>query len=317
MLLGLFFAIGACFVWGFIFVIPQFLDDFSAIEVVLGRYLVYGLISAGLALRSGLGFFKRFPVRIWALAFAFALFSNIIYYLGLVAGLRYASPTIAVLIVGMAPILIAFYGNWHAKEIACRDLATPSCLIVLGLVLVNLTEINWGFETESIGLFILGWFGIFVSLIAWCWYAVRNARFLKQHPHISPHDWSTVIGVATLFWAVVVGGVLASVSEDMVYLPKFLIPSFNTLRFLMGALFMGLICSWLGCFLWGLASVYLPISLMGSFLIFETLFGLLFVYLFQNQMPSWLELFGIVLMLGGIIMCVDRFRKNRQASKIS
>lgn len=45
MLLGCFFALLACFVWGAIFVVPEYLSDFTGLEIALGRYLVYGSLS--------------------------------------------------------------------------------------------------------------------------------------------------------------------------------------------------------------------------------------------------------------------------------
>ena len=311
MFIGLLFAVSACFVWGLIFVIPQYLSDFSAVEVVLGRYLSYGVLSALLFFRTGLTRIRRYTARAWVIAFTFALVSNLVYYLGLVMGLRFASPTLAVLIVGMAPIVIALYGNWQAREIAYRDLVIPCLWIGFGLVLINVTEVDWSFKAASLSEYLLGLIGILAALVSWSWYAVNNARFLKRHPNIPASEWSTVIGVATLFWALLIGSIFAIGMKDELNVSKFLNLSPETLRFFTGAAVLGVVCSWLGCFLWSRASVYLPISLMGPLLIFETLFGLLFVFLFARQLPSWIELAGVSSMVGGIILSVYSFRKRR------
>ena len=311
---GLLFAIGACFVWGLIFVIPQYLGDFSGVEVVLGRYLSYGILSAFLFFRKGLVRIRRYTLKTWMTAFVFALFSNLVYYLGLVAGLRFVSPTLAVLVIGMAPIVVAIYGNWRVREIAYRDLAIPCIWIAVGLVLVNATEVDWSFKVTSLLQYMLGLIGILAALLAWCWYAVTNARFLKEHSHIPAGEWSTVIGVATLFWALLIGVIFALGMKSELNISKFLVFSSDTFRYFVGSAILGVICSWLGCFLWSQASIYLPISLMGSLLIFETLFGLLFVFLFQMQLPSWIELTGVSMMVGGILMSVYTFRKRLVSS---
>lgn len=311
MFLGLLFAISACFVWGFIFVIPQFLKDYSSMEVVLGRYFFYGLLSTILFFRSGFSRISRYPLKIWVTAFIFALTSNLVYYIGLVAGLRFVTPTLSVLITGMAPIVIALYGNWHTREIAYRDLAIPCLWICLGLVLVNATEIDWTFQSHSFGHYLLGFSGVLVALLSWSWYAVHNARFLKQNPHISAQEWTTVMGVATLFWVIVIGGFMAIGMKEEVNLPKFFSLSSDTLRYFAGAATLGIICSWLACCLWSQASLYLPVSLMGPLLICETLFSLSFVLLFNKQIPSWIELTGVCSMISGILMSVRAFRKKQ------
>ena len=311
MFLGLLFAIGACFVWGFIFIIPTYLSDFSSVEIVLGRYISYGLLSVALFFRSGLGRLRRYTLKTWAVALIFALFSNLVYYLGLVAGLRFASPTLTVLIVGMAPILIALYGNWQTREIAYRDLAIPSLWIGFGLVLVNVTEVDWSFKATSFSQYICGLMGIVIALISWSWCAVYNARFLKRHTHIVISEWTTVIGVATLFWALVIGLLFALGTTDEINLMRLFTPSSATLRYFVCTAILGLLCSWLGCFLWSQATIHLPVSLMGSLLIFETLFGLLFVFLFQKKIPTWIEMGGFSAMMTGILMCVYAFRKKQ------
>jgi len=311
MLAGLLFAIGACCVWGLIFVVPQFLADFSAVEVVLGRYFTYGILSTLLFFCTGFKNIFRYSPKIWRNAFLFALFSNLIYYLGLVTGLRFASPTLSVLIVGLAPISIALYGNWQTREIAYRDLAIPCLWIGFGLVLVNAIEVDWGFQAHSFGQYLLGLAGILTALISWSWYAVQNARFLKRNPQIPASEWSTAMGVATLFWVVLIGGLFALGMKKEVDLSKFFSLSPEILRYFLGAAILGVICSWLGCFLWSQASVRLPISLMGPLLVFEMLFGLLFVLLFERKLPSWIELAGVASMIGGILTSINTFRKKR------
>ena len=58
------------------------------------------------------------------------------------------------------------------------------------------------------------------------------------------------------------------------------------MSFLIGCATLGLLCSWVGASLWNKASVFLPVSLAGQLMIFETIFGVLFVYMLNQQMPS-------------------------------
>ncbi len=311
MFLGLLFAISACLIWGLVFVIPIYLPDFSAIEVVLGRYFVYGIFS--LVLASRITRLRKYTGRTWMVAFLFALVSNLVYYLGLVAGLRFATPTLTVLIVGMAPIVIAFYGNWKEREIAFRSLVLPCLLIGVGLVLINVIGIDWSFQESSFGKYLLGMLGVGVALLSWSWYAVHNARFLKRHPHIPANEWSTILGVATLVWTLLFALIFCTTSSRFyeIDLAKLFTLSSASLRYWGGVGILGALCSWVGCFLWSRASLYLPVSLMGPLLMFETLFGLLFVFLCERNTLSLLENSGIVAIVAGVLMSVLAFRRQR------
>jgi drug/metabolite transporter (DMT)-like permease len=283
------------------------------VEIVLGRYLSYGILSAMLFFKKGTKSLSRFTPKAWGLAFLFALISNIIYYLGIVAGLRFASSTLTILVVGMAPITISLYANFRTKEIAYRDLSLPCLWIGFGLVLVNITEVDWSFKAASLMQYFLGLAGIGAALVTWSLFAVHNARFLKRHPHIQAGEWTTIIGVATLCWTILIGCLFAISMPLEVNFSKFFTLSEKTLRYLGGVLLLGFLCSWVGCYLWSRASLYLPTSLMGALLIFETLFGLCFVFTFEKILPSWIELAGVASMVGGILMSIKSFRRKPTA----
>lgn len=311
MLLGLLFAILACFIWGTIFVIPQFVTEFSSLEVALGRYFCYGLLSCCLFL-SRKNFFtsiKKYPKEVWKAAFLFAIFSNILYYPGLVLGLRLASPTATVMILGMCPILVAFYGNWKGKEVHPSNLVMPMVWIFIGILLVNIVGL-WQTPT-SFWKYSLGILGAMAALCSWSFYAIHNAQFLKRHPEIPKGEWATIIGVATFIGTSVLLCILGFFPKSGIDFHKFLsLPLFDLLKFIISVAFLGIFCSWIGCYLWNEASAHLPLSLMGSLIIFETLFGLFFVFIFEWRLPTLLELSGIIAMLYGITTILNHFRKQ-------
>jgi drug/metabolite transporter (DMT)-like permease len=291
------FAIGACFVWGLIFVIPQFLEGFSAIEVAIGRYLFYGMISllifCGIRLKGG----GRFPLSIWFKASYYSLVCTVGYYTFVVLGLRYADPAICTLVLGISPITITFYGNWKERECSFKSLILPSLLILFGLVITNTPQLM---ESTSPTSYLLGLCCCFWALLGWSWYAVANARFLKDHPEIAPSDWSTLIGVATLCWVGMLSLFLVFISEEQFNFEKYTTLDANLHRFLGGCAVLGLLCSWVGGFLWNRATVNLPVSLAGQLMVFETIFGLLFVYLADQEFPPIYECVGISFFLVAI-----------------
>lgn len=295
MLKGIVFALSACFIWGLIFIIPQFMSSFSPIEIVFGRYLFYGGASLLILLRSRLKGVCRYPLSVWIKALFLSFLSG--YYLWVVLGIRYASPEICALILGISPITIAFYGNWKQKEGNLKFLLLPSLLILIGLVMINaphiiLTSSSWEY---SIGLICS-----FISLFSWSAYVVLNSRFLKINSHIISNDWATIQGVTTLFW-VITCALACLLLGGKLEMDKYLNWNQDTLAFLAGCATLGLLCSWVGAFLWNKASVYLPVSLAGQLMIFETIFGIIFVYMLEQQLPTFMESSGIVLLLGAVI----------------
>jgi drug/metabolite transporter (DMT)-like permease len=310
MFAGILFALGACFLWGAIFIVPTFLPEFSLMEVALGRYFAYGILSLALFLiKSPKNFINRYSLRVWTKAATFALVSNIIYYIGVVIGLRFATPPITVLVIGMCPILAALYGNFQSKEVSWKTLFLPCLCMTAGIFLVNVTEIHARLG-GSLREYLFGLLGAAVALVSWSWYAVKNAQFLKENPTLPRTEWATLIGVTSLVWVTVFSALFAFGPHPLISLGKFAHFTPEVGHFLLGISILGILCAWLGCFLWNHASTLLPMTLMGPFIIFETIFGLCFVFVVAARLPSVLESLGIILMLGGIIAAVLSLRKK-------
>jgi drug/metabolite transporter (DMT)-like permease len=302
LLKGTLFAIGACFVWGLIFVVPYFMNDFTTLEVVIGRYLFYGSLSTLLFLKAKFHKLFCYARFVWIKAILFSLVSTIGYYIFLVLGLRYSSPAISALILGISPITIAFYGNWKEKETSFKSLLIPSLLILVGLITINAPEF---ILTPSPTKYSLGLLFTFIALLAWTWYVVVNSKFLKNHPNILSSDWATLIGAGSLFWTFLFILALAPFFETPHSLQKYL--SFN---FLIGSAVSGILSSWVGAFLWNRASFYLPVSLAGQLTLFETIFGVIFYYTLIQTLPSFIECVGITILLSSIIYGIRKFAKN-------
>lgn len=306
MLKGILYSLSACFIWGLIFVVPQFMSEYSSIEIALGRYLIYGVISTAMFFKPSSQGFRKYSISIWTKALIFSLATTMGYYIFFVFSLRFANPAITALILGIAPITIAFYGNYKRKEIHHAHLIPPALFIIAGLLVINVPELM---ATSSPTTYFLGLLCALVSLSLWTWYVVANSHFLKDHPQISSSDWSTLVGVATLFWVAVLGIFLIVFSPEN-FLLKFGSLNDSTYVFLIGAAILGVLCSWVGGALWNRASLLLPVSLAGQLVIFETLFGLLFVYFFERRLPFLHETVGMVLLLIGVVCGIRSFTKT-------
>lgn len=292
---GIFYALGACLVWGLIFVVPQFMSSFNAIEIAVGRYLVYGIASLLFFIKIK----QRYPFVVWKKAFLYSFIFCVGYYPCLIMGLRYASPAISALLMGMGPITIALYGNLKQKECSFKSLIFPSIFIFLGLVFVNAPALQ---NADTPLNYFLGLFGCLCALITWTWYVVANVQFLKSRPEITPNIWATLNGVATLAMVLLfIGSSSYGISFE----------KYSDKSFLLGCIVLGVICSWFGIFLWNKATACLPVSLAGQLTIFETIFGILYFYTLEQGLPPLMELIGIVLFLVAITYGI---RKSSQTT---
>lgn len=295
---GIFFALSACFIWGLIFVIPEFMNEFSPIEIALGRYFFYGVVSLFILAKMWIRGTSSYPLKVWQRAFGYSLVITIFYYSCVVLAVQNASPAACALILGISPITIAFYGNWRQKECSFHTLIPPSILIFAGLVIINVPKLM---GEESPDKFVFGLCCSFLALLAWSWFVVANARFLKENPQVATHSWSTLIGVATFCWVLVFSTVVWTFFEGFLELEKHFTFGMELTNFLIGSAVLGVLCSWVGTFLWNSASVHLPVSLAGQLTIFETIFGVMFVYVLEKNIPPLQECLGIALLLAAIV----------------
>lgn len=303
---GTVYAITACLIWGLIFVIPPFLKGFDPLEIALGRHGIYGLVSCLLLLAAGSKNWTKHSAAVWGQAFIFSLVTNILYYYCVVVGVKYSSPCLTALILGVSPIVISFYGNWMEKECSYTSLIVPALMILSGLILVNAPL----FYEETVAIekpwYMMGALAACVALVSWSWFVVANSRFLKNNPSITPQDWSTLIGVSTFVWVLVLGGCYES-WQGAEHWNKFFIPTYELAGFIAGCSLLGILCSWVGAFLWNKASGLLPVSFAGQLTIFETIFGVLYYYILAQQTPPLVELAGIALMLSAIFYGMNVF----------
>ena len=301
--IGILYALGANLLWGLAFVIPKLLSSFTSIEITLGRYFFYGIISLGLLLwleRKSLRNYRN----IWFTAFLFAFAGNIGYYFCVVFGIKYIGRPITTLVIGVLPITVSLYGNWLQREYPFSRLFTPIVLIFFGLIIVNFLGINWtqGSEKITVPQRLLGFLSSLTALVLWTWYGVANSIFLKNHPQLSSSTWSTLVGVSTLFFVLIIMLMMALSGNELVNIERYIRLDNELLLFLFGSLILGIAVSWCGTLLWNKASALLPVSLVGQLIVLETISGLTYVFIADSKLPSAFELFGILMIIGGVLL---------------
>jgi drug/metabolite transporter (DMT)-like permease len=306
--------VSASLVWGTAFLVPVLLSDWNPVIVTLGRYLVCGLLSAILFTVGGRG-----PRRVlrehWRIALAFALAGNAVYYLLLVIGIRAAGAPLTDMVIGAIPVVVAVTGNVLAPAVPWRRLALPLVLVTAGLALVSALEIAGvhAYVAASPAEKAAGLLAAVGAVVMWTWYALANARFLARHETVSPAGWSTAVGVAT--GAVALAGLPAAALAGQLTTPSGGHP--GPARLVAGVVFLGVVVSWAGTWLWNLASSRLSPALAGLLVNLETVSGFGYVYAARQHWPGAGQLAGLVLVLAGVTLTLIVGRRLPRGQDVS
>ncbi len=164
MIKGTLFILAACLCWAIVFVMPNFLIGFNPIEIALGRFFIFGLISFIFLLAKKRYLFLSSYKSIWLKATMYGFISTIFCYTCLVFSVRYANASIATLIYAMSPIAIPLFGNWKKQEYPFRQFLIPGLLMGLGIIFANFEAFN--FVGVSFGNYALGLISGFLGLAA-------------------------------------------------------------------------------------------------------------------------------------------------------
>lgn len=286
--------------WAIAFIPPLAMPEAAATEIALGRYFVYGVISA-CALRPHL--LRQLNARMVVTAFAFALAGNIAYYELLVIGIQLAGAPLAILIIGMIPVSVAVIGYLQARDAVWSTIAAPLILFTAGVLLFNAAKTDFYRDISAISPLGIGC--MVACLIMWTWYAIANADFLRRNPAISPAQWNTLIGVACLM--IVLTALPIALATGHIRSPNAL--GQNTLVMItLWSLLLGAGTTWLGTMLFNHASKLLNVSLLGQLIIFEAVFGVIYVLLYAGTAPHLLEIAGITIALLAIWWSTKRLQ---------
>jgi drug/metabolite transporter (DMT)-like permease len=290
-LLGIACGVGAGAFWGTVFLAPKVLSGFSPFELTVARYLVYGLVSVLLLAprwRKVTGAVTRTE---WLALVRLSLLGNIVYYIFVAAAVQLGGVAVASLIVGLLPVLVTLLGARDHGALPLKHLALPLAVIAIGIVLINADLFGAAPSGDPL-LKALGVLCAVVALFSWGFYAVFNSRWLDRVRHVSSQDWSLLTGIVT--------GALALVLA----LPVFALgpphAAQDWLNFWGFNLVLAVGASVIGNALWNTASRLLPLTLSGQMIIFETLFALLYGFIWEQRLPRPLELMAIAALVIGV-----------------
>jgi len=285
---------GAC--WGLVFLAPKLTPGFLPIELSAGRYLAYGLIAALLIAPGWRRVVRTLGWREWRALIWLSFMGNIFYYLCVAKAVQTGGIAMTSLVVGLLPLTVTLVGSRDRDALPLRRLL-PS--LVLGLA--GLLCISWHALTQPGPGSWVGLLCALGALVAWTMYAVANSRWLGRLESVSAHDWSLLTGVVT------------GVEALLLAVPAFMVGAGTHAadewwRFIGVVSAVALLCSVLGNGLWNYASRMLPLTMIGQMIVFETLFALLYGFLYEARLPGPLEWLAMALLAGGVWSCTAAHR---------
>ena len=290
---GITAGIGAGVFWGLPFVVPQILSGVPAFEIAFGRFFFFGLMSLPW-IHSVIRILRKIPLKkrlelVGLSAIGFWLYTLVLFH-----GVKTTDGVISSLILGQLPITIPLFSPGRKK-------AGPLFPLGLGIIflgLVNLFAFPVFFGTlklktpEPSGVLTL-----FAGLAMWTGYAILNSRFLQKHPEINRKDMASVMGILSL-------GCMLPLFLIHVDLQAFVHHEQFPIYLLTTAA-LGIGSSWFANWLWNISSFHCRSEVSGTLLVSETIFGLLYSFMFERRLPHAYEAVSIALFVLGVWLSIS------------
>lgn len=306
MISGVLYALLAGLMWGLIFVGPLIVPEYPAVLQSMGRYLALGLIALPIAW-LGRARLHQLVRKDWVTALTLTMMGNLIYYVCLASAIQRTGAPVSTMIIGTLPVVIPVFANLLYSQrdgkLSWWRLSPALVLIGIGLLCVNISELNQGLPDFSGWRYGSGIALALVSVVCWAWYALRNARWLRENPDKHPMMWATAQALVTL--PVSLLGYIAACLWLNGQTPDFALPFGPRPGVFIGLMIaIAVLCSWVGALCWNVASQKLPTVILGPLIVFETLAGLLYTFILREEFPPLLTVSGIALLMVGVVIAV-------------
>lgn len=307
MLRGVVAGLAAGALWGLVFVAPRMVSGLSPVDFTAGRFLSYGVLSLALMLIIRRAVWPNRQQALAALGMSVLGFTG--YYLLLVLAIRDAGTEVPSLIIGTIPLWMMLLGKPAGLRWGALLPGLLLTLLGLGLMMQAAQGAGLASNAATAGLpdFWRGAAYAAVAMALWTAFGLFNAAWLKQHPEVDATSWANWLGVATGLGALLLW--LATGTDAKVLLGQ---PDIALAAMLCIATGIG--SAWLATILWNIASQRLSASLCGQLIVSETLFALLYSFVWDGQWPSLLQALACGLFVAGIFASIRAHRYKKEES---
>ena len=294
MLTGILAGLAAGALWGLVFIAPRMVPGLSSVDLTAGRFVSFGALSFALMLLVRQSAWPTLRQAYSAIGLSVLGFTG--YYLLLVFAIRDAGTAVPSLIIGTIPVWMMLLGK--PAGLRWGALLPGLVLTLMGLGLMMQAEVLIPMPNQNF------WRGVAFALAAMvCWtaFGLLNAVRLKKHPNISATTWANWLGVATGLGALGLWLVAGSSAND-------LLAQQNRARTALVCIATGIGSAWLATVLWNIASQRLSASLCGQLIVSETLFALIYSFVWDGQWPTLGQTLACTLFMAGILASIRAHR---------
>jgi drug/metabolite transporter (DMT)-like permease len=298
--IGIAAGLGAGALWGLVFVAPRMLGSYAMVDVACARFIIFGAV-AGLAL-WGRPAERRWPdagQASWAFGLSILGFTG--YFLMLAVSIALVGVAVPSLIIGTIPIWMLLLGR--PAGLRLRTLLPGLALTAAGIALMVASSLNGAGPNAPVegGRLARGLLLAVLAMASWTAFGLLNASWLRRHPEVQATDWANWLGLATGAGALALWLLAGTCIDDLRAMP-------DGGLFVLVALAGGFGSSWLATLLWNIASQRLPASLCGQLIVSETLFALLYAFLWDGRWPGLGEAAAALMFVLGILASIKAHR---------
>ena len=283
-------------VWGVVFLAPELLHGFSALQLTLGRYLTYGLLAAILIASRWRKLAGQLTPAHWRALARLAFVGNTLYYILLSTAVRTGGIAMTSLIIGFLPVAVTIVGSRDRGAVPLGRLLPSLSLCVAGAVCIGWQSLLVP-SSRPLAAQITGLVCAIGAVMSWTLYAVDNSRWLARLESVSADDWNLLVGVVT--------GV-----QSLLLIPVVLLvdraphSTAAWVEFAVVSACVAFLASIVGNGLWNRMSRLLPLTLVGQMILFETLFALVYGLVWEQRWPTPLESVAFVLVVLSVMSCI-------------
>lgn len=228
------------------------------------------------------------PIKKMAIALSLGGVCYVGYFVCTAFAVKLAGPALPPVIIGLMPVILAITANRRERAFDWRRLILPLAMIVVGLLLVNIATIGAiGAPQRNDVMFGTG-FAV-LALLIWVVYGMANSAVMRATDAPDGMQWTGLQGIGAAIGSMMLLP-FTSLGET----------SGDLGNFIAWSLLMGVAGSWLATWFWVIASRRLPLALAAQLIVAETVFGLLYGFIYEQRWPLIWEWAGCALQVAGV-----------------
>jgi drug/metabolite transporter (DMT)-like permease len=302
--LGLFYGMLAGALWGGIFLAPKLIPaGFTPLQLSTARYLTFGVIALVLIAPKIKRVSAQFGRAEWIALLWLSLVGNLLYYVFISTAVQLSGVAFTSIIIGFLPVAVTIIGSMDHGAVSLKRLWPSLFFGAVGIIGISWQSLMHD-GTPMDARKLIGLAAAIGALASWTAFAVGNARWLVRLHVVSADEWNLMTGVVT-------GGIALVLAVPAFAFGGVAHPASDWMQFTMVAVGLGISASIFGNALWNRMSRLLPLTMVGQMILFETLFALLYGFLWEGRGPTLIESVAIVSVVLSVLLCMQAHRPRK------